>query len=1206
MIFFLLSLLNIISDTEDSLVFLYSPDYSIFYERDSLRIELDDGDVWTKTGEPLLPYTLKKIFVSSGGATLQYKVLKKEIIQGKPIMNKNTIFEDNIFDYKPVFLEPAELEIFGNSVKTGEIKIFPFSFDGDNIEIRKEILFKIYFKGKWFKPNYKLFADYMNKPKGSVYFKRGKMENDNGIWIKLKIVDNGIYKIDRKFLEDNGINPDIIAPENIEIRTGYKSVFRFKNSFYDSLDTLPAKIPAIYHLKNENGRFDEDEYILFYGTSLEGYERNFFYKINDYAPIPGSDTLAHYYYNPYTDTNVYWIKTNGERLEMEETNITEGVEVSDFLKVLHFEKDKENPSRSGLTWIWGSIIVPSDFNYWSYNFNIQDAIDSFCIVKFGIYCGISTTWHYARVILNNDAVYDTFYTPRFFYNERMLLVDTFFTLSKGSNNIRFEILNSKATIYIDYFEISYWKRISNANNEIIQFTDSLNRIFSLNRKYVLGIDDFMKPVQIKKIGNYYGYNGKKIFVSDTFYYPIEAKISEIFSLWNKGADWLCITSNLLKDEATKLANYRRKNLNGFENPITMVVTTDEIYDNFSYGVKDPGAIKRFLLHSSTSWSPSPSFVLLFGKGTYDYRNLKSITPSNNIVPIHTIGSMIDVSSILLNNPTVDVWFVDFDGNTRPDIPIGRLTVTNKLEANEIVEKIIGFESSNGYWRNRVIILADDEFAGGSANELFHTADCEEIYRMLPKWMEGRKVYMVMFPMEGGIKPSATNKFIEEFNEGAIFGYYFGHGNIYQLAHEKVLLIEDIPRFKNWRKTPMFYFATCNAGFFERPEERSIADYINIYPDGGTIVSIAATRATYPSSNKALAKNIVNNFFYKRTFGEVWTRAMNIYGDTTYTFFGDPATSLFKDTFSIPLTIPDTISGGNEYFLGFVDSFPEYYITINEPETSITYTTSTGSTVNFTLEGSRLFNAFFKNTDSISFILPFDTKEGNGNFRLQIYSENGESHIYKNPLLMKGLPSESIPPLIKLFSGNRELNDFDYVDKNSELRIVINDESGIDIRRKENIVLFINNYSNPVYLGDRFKYYTGTFKSWEVTFNLNTESDTLFVEIYCVDNCGNIGKKKIHLIQRSEEEIWGIYNYPNPASSKTYFTFYTLRDADVIISVYSVSGKKIWEKKERCHSGFNRIEWELVDDYGRNLGNGVYYYSIKIGKKKIIKKMSIIK
>lgn len=1206
MIFLIFSTINIICDTEDSLIFSYSPEYSIIKEGDSVRIELNEGVIFTSVGEPELPFVVKNILVSEGGATLRYYVNKKEYVKERIVSNKNILFDSEKVDYKPIIFEPVKIDIYGDKVKTADIKIYPFSYDGEKIEIRKDIIIKVYFKGKWYKPNYRIFVEYLNNPKGEANFKRTKLSKDDGLWIKMKIVKNGIYKIDRKFLNNNGINPDLIAPENIEIRTGYKNVFKFTKSFYDSLDTLPSKIPAIYNLNNENGKFDDGEYILFYASSLVGFKRNYFATFNDPTPIPGTDKNWWYYYNPYTDTNVYWIKTNGTKMEIEEKIMNDGIVTENFYNTIHFEKDLENPSRSGLTWIWSSIVVPSNVNYFNFSFRINDAIDTFCIIRMGLYCGISTTMHYSKLTFNNQAVYDTFFTPRYFYRERSILIDTFYTLVNGENNLRFEILNSNAIIFIDYIEITYRKNVNSVYNDIISFPDSSERLFNLNRRYVLGTDDYLKPVKLIKTGDYYGYDGKEFFVTDTVYYPVEAKVSDVKNLWNLGADWICITSSIFKDEALILSEYREKHLNGFQNPIAKVITIDEIYDNFSYGVRDPGAIKRFLLHTAQSWLPAPSFVLLFGKGTYDYKNLKSLTSPQNFVPIHTFGPNIDLSSLLATNQTVDVWFVDFDWNTRPDIPIGRVTVTSKLEAKQWVDKIIDFESSSGEWRNRVIILADDE-KGSSSNEWMHTDYSEDLYENLPKWIEAEKIYMVLYPLEYGMKPSATNQFIEEFNRGAIFGYYMGHGNIYQLAHEKVLQMEDIERLKNWRKCPMFYFATCNAGFFERPDERSIADHMNLYSDGGSIVSIASTRATYAGANRSFGINIINNLFFKKTMGEVYTAAINLYGDTCYTFFGDPATSLFMDTFNIQVNVQDTLTGGSHYNMSIGNKFPLLYLSIHESDTTINYTLPDGYLLVFIMEGKKSFFSNYKNDDSIGFIIPFDTKQSDGRLRLHIYNNNKEFHFYQKIYLKKGVPSESIPPEIKIFSGNKELNDYDYVKNGSELKIVLNDESGIDMRRKENIVLFINNYSKPIYLGDKLSYYSGTYKSGEIPFFLNiTDVDTFFLDIYCVDNCGNLGKRKINLLLSNKDMVWGVYNFPNPASLKTFFTFYLLNDHEVELSVYTVSGKKVWSKKQICYSGFNKIEWELIDDFGRELSNGVYYYSLQIGKEKIFKKMAILR
>src|SRR5262249_35500600 len=51
-----------------------------------------------------------------------------------------------------------------------------------------------------------------------------------------------------------------------------------------------------------------------------------------------------------------------------------------------------------------------------------------------------------------------------------------------------------------------------------------------------------------------------------------------------------------------------------------VVDVEDVFDEFSYGVHTPRAIKDFLALATTSWATKPGYVMLVGDASYDPRN----------------------------------------------------------------------------------------------------------------------------------------------------------------------------------------------------------------------------------------------------------------------------------------------------------------------------------------------------------------------------------------------------------------------------------------------------------------------------------------------------------------------------------------------------------------------------------------------------------
>jgi flagellar hook assembly protein FlgD len=91
------------------------------------------------------------------------------------------------------------------------------------------------------------------------------------------------------------------------------------------------------------------------------------------------------------------------------------------------------------------------------------------------------------------------------------------------------------------------------------------------------------------------------------------------------------------------------------------------------------------------------------------------------------------------------------------------------------------------------------------------------------------------------------------------------------------------------------------------------------------------------------------------------------------------------------------------------------------------------------------------------------------------------------------------------------------------------------------------------------------------------------------------------------QIMNPYNFPNPFSSGTYFTFeLTEKPEELSIRIYTAAGRMIKEIKKtsaELNTGYNRIFWEGTDEDNDKLGNGVYFYKITAGRNGI--KCSVI-
>ena len=99
-----------------------------------------------------------------------------------------------------------------------------------------------------------------------------------------------------------------------------------------------------------------------------------------------------------------------------------------------------------------------------------------------------------------------------------------------------------------------------------------------------------------------------------------------------------------------------------------------------------------------------------------------------------------------------------------------------------------------------------------------------------------------------------------------------------------------------------------------------------------------------------------------------------------------------------------------------------------------------------------------------------------------------------------------------------------------------------------------------------------------------------------------GEKKLENIRfHANEQIYNVYNFPNPFSEKTYFTFHCTEELllDVVIKIFSTSGQKIKEINKYGEYAdnytFYRLSesWDGHDDRGNRVPNGTYFYNLFI-------------
>ena len=231
-------------------------------------------------------------------------------------------------------------------------------------------------------------------------------------------------------------------------------------------------------------------------------------------------------------------------------------------------------------------------------------------------------------------------------------------------------------------------------------------------------------------------------------------------------DLLIVTHSLFLDQALQLAAFRSQH----DEIEVAVVTTDEVYNEFSSGRQDVTAIRDLVKYLYRK-DDKLKYLLLFGRGSFDYKN---ITENNtNFVP--TYQSRNSVDPIYSYNSDDYFGFLDDDegmwteelsgaGGHLLEVAVGRLPVTSNQQAQDVVNKLIHYASNPmtlGSWKQDIYYLADD----GDFN--LHQRDADQLATMVDTSsteFNVHKIYMDAFPQEqtpNGESADAVNFALEE-------------------------------------------------------------------------------------------------------------------------------------------------------------------------------------------------------------------------------------------------------------------------------------------------------------------------------------------------------------------------------------------------------------------------------------------------------------
>ena len=225
-----------------------------------------------------------------------------------------------------------------------------------------------------------------------------------------------------------------------------------------------------------------------------------------------------------------------------------------------------------------------------------------------------------------------------------------------------------------------------------------------------------------------------------------------------------------------------------------LVTVQQLYNNFSYGIPHPIAIRRYIRFLAENGDTTLKYLFLVGRGYQT--NFMRLNGYQNLNAVPSIGV-----------PASDNLFAsNINGSgIAPVIAIGRLTIDKAHDLGIYTNKLIDMANSgNAAWKKEVLHLAGGE--DGSQTSLIKRK-LEGLGSFVEQEPFGGRVKMLAKSAAGVSDPYLTSKLIEQVDSGKQLVTFLGHGSSVTTDID----MGDTADYANYGKYPVFYFNGCSIG-----------------------------------------------------------------------------------------------------------------------------------------------------------------------------------------------------------------------------------------------------------------------------------------------------------------------------------------------------------------------------------------------------------
>ena len=727
------------------------------------------------------------------------------------------------------------------------------------------------------------------------------------------------------------------------------------------------------------------------------------------------------------------------------------------------------------------------------------------------------------------------------------------------------------------------------------------------------------------------------------------------------AEMIIISPRLYRDAAERLARLHQ-DVQGMS---VRVVDPTEVYLEYGAGNADISALRRYLKNVFDLQANSDTplrYVLLMGRATMDCAERSAETSAQGYIQLPWWVVRQGRLSMSSNDGYgTDDFLAMLDDNSGGEmginnlsVALGRIPVLTADEGLVIADKISSYmtQAKKTGWKNRVVIMADDEDRGVHLHQAENLIDLMERTKLQQNIVD--KVYIDAYEMTGGTYPAAREEMYRALDEGAAWWIFTGHANNHSWTGEGMLTYSDINSMY-LRNLPFLLASTCD---FLRWDCETISGGEIMFKEryGGAVGMISATRPVYISDNayflnafgRAMAARDENGRLY--THGRVYQNLKNDIRDNRdqrisntnrlrFVFMGDPA---------VPMVTPDnivrveTVNGkpiddiedqviigalGRPVIEGSVTDPAGNVLTdfngvvsleIFDATRSVT-TLAHGNGIEDTYDrhGDRLYSGSaqvkdgrFKLTAAMPSLVADNFRRATMSMYAYALNSNDEAVGINTDFYVFGFdepetPDTSAPEIEKFVLNHDGFTSGDQVNYAPMVIARVSDDLGLNLSTAgvgHNMTLTLDGNTTYADVSSFFTPDANGNPSGVINYALSDLAEGFHeLRLRVFDTSGNMAEKTIefYACENISPQIFDVYTDANPAVSSA--NFYVKHDrpeniTEVSVTVYNLMGSPLWTGSAKGMSDGDvsaPVSWNLTDMSGRRVPRGIYLYRASI-------------